>query len=221
METALREIGAPYSVITEDSDLSSSEPREYTACRIYKIQGDFRRLNIRNTAEEVNHLPAGRATEVREIFSRYELITVGYSGGDLGVMRLLDETTTVYNRYWIMRGALIDNDILVRLLPNERHQAIACTSSDEFMVDLQNRIRVFTSNNSDEDSPRMLYDLGVKLLESGSTIALVRKYRQYRARFIRDWPSFLQILQDKPIQDVLHDCKEALSPSISLGWAFC
>jgi NAD-dependent SIR2 family protein deacetylase len=220
METALQSIGVPFTVVTDDNDLAHSEPREQVSCRIYKIHGDFRMLNVRNTAEELDELPPGIVEEMEEVFSRYGLIVLGYSGGDLGVMRLMSQTNSVYSRYWISRGPLPENEPLKMMLSRERHHIVESDSADGFLIDLQHRILVFTSTTSGDESPYLLFLLAQSLLESGKTNRVASMLRKHTKQFLQKWPTILTKSTHFVGNMLAKEIVDNLSHVIVLGWAF-
>ena len=51
MERALEDKGVSFDVVASAADLEQVIPREHANCRILKIHGDYKRLNIRNTEQ--------------------------------------------------------------------------------------------------------------------------------------------------------------------------
>lgn len=219
METALQSIGVPFTVVTDDNDLVHSEPREQVTCRIYKIHGDFRMLNVRNTAEELDELPLGIVEEMKEVFSRYGLIVLGYSGGDLGVMRLMSQSNTIYNRYWVSRGPLPENEALKVMLSRVRHHVIESDSADEFLLDLKHRVRVFSSTISGDEAPYQLFLLAQNLLESGKTFRVASMLRKYSTKFLREWLTILAKSTHVVGSIIAKEIADKLSHVVVLGWA--
>lgn len=99
LEKALEAEGLEFDSVYSSEDLANIRPREHSPCRIVKLHGDYKNLNIRNTPEELETLEPAIAAEFKEIVDRYGLVTVGYSGGDAGVMSVLEDRSSKYTLY--------------------------------------------------------------------------------------------------------------------------
>jgi len=89
LEHALQARGIEPVVVASDADLAAAMPREHAQCVVLKPHGDYLRETIRNTPEELAELEPAITVELGEIFSRYGLVVLGYSGADEAIARAL------------------------------------------------------------------------------------------------------------------------------------
>ena len=109
IENALTEIGVKnVEVIYSNKDIEDLPSWDKVAsCRIYKLHGDYKRGNVKNTIAEVNKLDSLIAKDFQYIIDRHGLIVIGYSGRDEGVMNHLFKRKAIdYPIYWQYRKAI-------------------------------------------------------------------------------------------------------------------
>ncbi|MGH2968857.1 MAG: SIR2 family protein [Solirubrobacteraceae bacterium] len=80
LEHALQARGIEPIVVASDADLQAAPPREHAHCVVLKPHGDYLRQTIRNTPEELEELEPAMTAELAEVFNRYGIVVVGYSG---------------------------------------------------------------------------------------------------------------------------------------------
>lgn len=79
IEKALDAIGAPYQVIASPEAISGSEPLCHSACTVIKVHGDYKRIDVLNTAEELEQYHKDLGGLLDRVFDDYGLITCGWS----------------------------------------------------------------------------------------------------------------------------------------------
>lgn len=90
MEKALDDRNVEHDTVASDSDLEQVVPREHSNCRILKIHGDYKHVNILNTEAELAKLDQEIAKELTDIFNKFGLVFVGYGGSDEAVLKHLE-----------------------------------------------------------------------------------------------------------------------------------
>jgi NAD-dependent SIR2 family protein deacetylase len=148
MENALDEMKIIYDVVDCSHDLDVLKPREHSNCRIMKIHGDYKSLNIKNTEKELKQLEEKVEVEFQKILNNYGIIVAGYSGSDNGVMECFRKRSSKYTLYWLKRGNLGDN--IKQLIDKQEGKIITVNSSDDFFVDLLNKVDFYLSYESGE-----------------------------------------------------------------------
>jgi len=96
-------------VVTSDADLASAPSREHADCYVLKPHGDYLHETIRNTPAELAELEPGMTTELQEVFDRYGLLVLGYSGRDEALSNALRRRTSRYGLYWVARAELTEH----------------------------------------------------------------------------------------------------------------
>jgi hypothetical protein len=108
LERALQARGIEPVVVTSDADLASAPSREHADCYVLKTHGDYFQETIRNTPTELAELEPGMTTELQEVFDRYGLVVLGYSGTDEALSHALRRRTSRYGLYWVARAELTE-----------------------------------------------------------------------------------------------------------------
>jgi NAD-dependent SIR2 family protein deacetylase len=153
IEKALMELSIPFDVVADAYDLQNVKPREQSSCRVMKLHGDWRKTNIKVTTDETEQLESELGREFQEIANRYGLTVIGYGGGDESIMSIVSRRSSSYGFYWIVREKLDTH--LEELLQRQGARMIHRNSADEFMSELDAKIRAFL-RQSDTDSPEIL-----------------------------------------------------------------
>ncbi len=102
LEHALQARGIEPVVVASDADLDAVTPREHAGIVVVKPHGDYLRETIRNTPEELAELEPAMTNELVEIFSRYGVVVIGYSGGDEAIGAALK---TRRSRFGVLVGS--------------------------------------------------------------------------------------------------------------------
>jgi hypothetical protein len=135
LERALQSRGIEPVVITSDADLASASSREHADCYVLKPHGDYLQETIRNTPAELAELEPGMTTELQEVFDRYGLVVLGYSGIDEALSNALRRRTSRYGLYWVARAELTEHARgLVEVVGG---RLIVWRNASEFLSDLE------------------------------------------------------------------------------------
>lgn len=82
LEQALQARGIQPVVVTADADLASAPRREHESCWVLKVHDDYLQQTIRNTPAELAQLEPEVTRELAEVFDRYGVVVLGYSGAN-------------------------------------------------------------------------------------------------------------------------------------------
>lgn len=146
LEHALQARGIEPVVVTDEMSLRNAVSREHADCYVLKPHGDYLQQTIRNTETELGELPAAIDAELREVFSRYGLLVLGYSGSDPALGRALRERRSRYGLYWLARGALgADAAAIVEATGG---RVIIRSDTAALLRDLRRRLDVFRAHPS-------------------------------------------------------------------------
>jgi hypothetical protein len=81
-ERALAEHGITPIVVTSDDDLRRATQREQAACYALKPHGDYLQQTVRNSPDELARIDPGLEVEKQEVFDRFGVVILAYSGSD-------------------------------------------------------------------------------------------------------------------------------------------
>jgi len=168
-ETALLEVGITPIVVTSGDDLRRVTQREHATVYIVKAYGDYLQQTIRNTPEELASLDPEMEQELAEVFSRYGIVVLGYSGGDEAVGRLMHERDSRYGLYWVFRSA--PSGAAAEIVEACGAKVILRDTASEAMVDLRRKIEVFRAHPSGT-TPDLVAGEVVRLLRASDEIGL-------------------------------------------------
>lgn len=132
VETALREAGIEPTVIASEDAASGATPIIHSPCTVIKVHGDYLDSRIRNTHAELVGYPPILDRLLDEVFDRFGLITVGWSGEWDDALRLAIRRTPArrYPFFWVSRGSTAQ---LARDLIEERDgKVVTAAGADEF-----------------------------------------------------------------------------------------
>ena len=135
LERALQARGIEPVVVTSDADLASAPSREHADCYVLKTHGDYLQETIRNTPAEVAELEPGMTAELQEVFDRYGLVVLGYSGSDEALSNALRRRTSRHGLYWVARAELTEP--ARGLVEAVGGRLIVRQSASEFLGDLE------------------------------------------------------------------------------------
>ena len=163
LERALESRGITPVVVTSDADLHTARRREHADCWVLKAHGDYLQQTIRNTPAELAELELEVTRELREVFDRYGVVILGYSGGDEAVANALRARGHAYGLYWVTRSELAEP--ARSLVEAVGGRLIRRDTAAGFVADLQRRLEVFAAH------PTGLTPLTV----NAETLSLVRR----------------------------------------------
>lgn len=183
LEHALQARGIEPVVIASDADLAAAMPREHASCVVLKPHGDYLRETIRNTPEELAELEPGITGELVEVFCRYGVVVVGYSGGDEAIGRALRARRSRFGVWWVSRGELAAP--AGELVEAVAGRVIVRDSAAEFLSDLERRLAVWDQHPSGM-TPAAVHDGTLAMLRAGDMIGLADELRREQVRYERE-----------------------------------
>lgn len=177
LEHALQARGIEPVVVTDGVSLSTAVPREHAEVYILKPHGDYLQQTIRNTAGELDRLPDAIELELREVFARYGVLVLGYSGADPALGRALRERRSRYGLYWLGRGTIgADATAIVEATGG---RVITRADSGALLRDLRSRLDVFRAHPSGQ-TPETVHGEVLAALRRGDDVALGELMRAER-----------------------------------------
>jgi hypothetical protein len=169
LERALQARGIEPVVVTSESDLTVAPAREHARCYVLKPHGDYLQDTIRNTPAELATLDPSMTAELREVFDRYGIVVLGYSGSDPAIADAMRRRRVRYGLYWVARGELVEPArSLVEVVAG---RITTRAGAAEFLADLDRRLTVFSAHPSGQ-TPLAVHDETVLLLRRGDTVGL-------------------------------------------------
>jgi hypothetical protein len=182
LEHALQSRGIEPIVVTCDADLQTAPNREHADCYVVKPHGDYLQQTIRNTPDELAELEPGMSSELQEVFDRYGLVVLGYSGNDEAISRIFATRRSRYGLYWVSRGQLVEP--ARSIVEAGAARLIIRPGSDDFLEDLDLRLGVFEAQPSGL-TPVAVNDQTTRLLDRGEIVGLHELLRRERHEFER------------------------------------
>jgi hypothetical protein len=177
LESALAERGITPIVVTSDDDLRRTTQREQAASYVLKPHGDYLQQTIRNTPDELAKLDPGLEVEVQEVFDRFGVVVLGYSGSDEALGALLRGRDSRYGTYWVSRSEPADAAGAIVEACGAR--VILRDTAADFLADLSSRIEAFRAHPSGE-TPALVASEVVQLLRANDDVGL-------RERLNKEW----------------------------------
>lgn len=106
LENALRDAGVEPTVIAHDDALAGAVPIVHARCTVIKVHGDYMDSRIKNTDQELDAYSPAMNTLLDEVFDRFGLLAVGWSGEWDAALRsaILRAPSRRYPFYWAARG---------------------------------------------------------------------------------------------------------------------
>ena len=210
LEHALQARGIEPIVVASDADLDAAPAREHAHVVIVKPHGDYLRMTIRNTPDELAELEPRMTAELREIFDRYGVVVIGYSGSDPAIAATLRVRGGRYGLWWVSRGQLgPEASDTVQAIGG---RVITRESAGEFLADLRQRLRVFERHPSGL-TPAVLHDETLELLRARDEIGLDELLRRERQLYETAAEGVRQLQQNiQPAEEAIKDCWNTLRP---------
>jgi hypothetical protein len=177
LEHALQARGIEPVLITSAADLASAPRREHATCYVLKPHGDYLQETIRNTPSELEQLEPEIVEELREVFERFGIVVLGYSGSDAAIAELMSARRSRYGLYWVARGELSSG--ASRIIEATGGRVIKREGAAEFLGDLARRLEVFRAHPSGH-TPIELHDEVLALVRAGDWIGLDEVMRRER-----------------------------------------
>jgi len=108
LETALREAGIEPTIIASADAATGATPLVHSQCTLIKVHGDYLDARIRNTQAELAAYEPATDALLDEVFDRFGLIAVGWSGEWDEALRaaIVRAPSRRYPFYWVARGSV-------------------------------------------------------------------------------------------------------------------
>jgi hypothetical protein len=174
LEHALQARGIEPMVIASDADLAATVPREHATAVVIKPHGDYQQQTIRNTPDELSELEPRMTSELSEVFDRYGIVALGYSGSDEALGRIARGRRSRYGLWWVARGEL--GRPAAELVEATAGRTIIRPSAAEFLSDLRSRLAVFETHPSGY-TPAVVHDETLALVRASDGVGLDEKLR--------------------------------------------
>lgn len=193
LEKALEKKNIEFDVVTSENDLDNIKPREHSNCRLFKLHGDYKKLNIRNTEKELEKYSDSISKELQEIFDRYGLIVVGYSGSDKAVIEHLINKKSKYSLYWLAREEI--NEAIQELINHQEGKVIYRDSADTFLKELERKISLFLTYPTG-DTPEFLVTHVKNLLREQDKIEINELSKDVVRDLTTKWDGLFEKFRD-------------------------
>jgi hypothetical protein len=180
LENALHARGIEPIVVTSDADLDVAPAREHVDCYVLKPHGDYLQQTIRNTPTELGELEPGITGVLQEIFDRYGLVVVGYSGGDEAIGTAVRRRRSRYGLYWVARGEIAEP--ARSIVEACAGRTIVRAGAAEFLADLDHRLQVFEAHPTGL-TPLVVHDEVLRMLKDDDKVSLTEAMRRERRAF--------------------------------------
>lgn len=140
IEQALDAVGISPQVIATPSAIAGMEPLTHARCTVIKLHGDYARLDLRNTVDELSSYEPEWQQLLDRVLDEYGLIVNGWSADwDIALVKAIDGTRS--RRYPMFWSAFADlGDAANNLVAQHRAQVITKASADQFFPDLRDRL---------------------------------------------------------------------------------
>lgn len=210
LEHALRDEGIEPVVVTCEADLVVAPRREHESCFIIKAHGDYLQETIRNTPDELASLEPRMTREIAEVFDRYGVVVLGYSGSDEAVGHAIRQRSGRYGLYWVSRGDL--DSPAKALVEATAGRVIQRPGASQFLSDMQRKLASFQAHPSG-DTPRSVNSETIQLLRKADRVGLAEFLRRERREFNDGVLSYIASCDNAhPLPDVVKATYEALLP---------
>ncbi|WP_445501045.1 SIR2 family protein [Microvirga sp. G4-2] len=178
LENALRDVGVEPTVVASEDAIAGATPLVHSRCTVIKVHGDYLDTRIKNTEAELADYASGMNTLLDEVFDRFGLLVVGWSGEwDLALRAAILRTPSRrYPLYWAARGRTAS--MAQDLIDHRDGRVIPVTDADSFFK------RLFHTLDALRLASRP-HPASVSM-----ALALVRKYCRDDA-YAMEWSDFL------------------------------
>lgn len=180
LEWALQARGLDPVVVSTEEAIANGVPREHARCYVIKPHGDYTEQTLRNTTDELSELPAGVADQLREVFDRFGLLMLGYSGSDAAIREILRGRNSHYGVWWQVRST--PDEELAQLLTQLGARTVERESAATLLEDLERRLRAFRRAPSG-NTPASVHDQLLGLIQRGDRVGAAELRRDERNRY--------------------------------------
>lgn len=203
IEKSLDGLGVPYQVIASPSDITGSDSLRHPDCTIIKVHGDYRRIDVLNTEEELDKYHDDLNKLLDEVFINYGLLVCGWSADwDTALVNALRRNAVRrYALYWAARGKLTKNTTTnaTDLVGLRGGKTVEIEGADQLFTALVDRLEAFDQMAN----PPLTTDLA---------IAQLKRFMPDPARRLD-----LRELFDRQIRRVAADLNERLTAPARQG----
>ncbi len=172
LEQALEVRGVHPVVVSDDATLAAAPSREHASVFIVKAHGDFMQETIRNTTEELSHLPAELSDELRLIVDRHGLLVLGWRGSDpalAGIIR--GRSPSRYGVWWLSRSQSVAEPGRTLAEAVSARVIVRPGGAGSFLAELASRIGTFVTHESGDD-PGTVHDRVLNLIKRNEDVEL-------------------------------------------------
>jgi SIR2-like domain len=213
LEHALSARGIEPVVVTSAEDLARAPRREHAPTYVLKPHGDYLLQTIRNTPAELSAFDEPIARELREIFDRYGIVVLGYSGTDEGMAEALRSRQSNYGLYWVTRTTPLSEPAR-SIVEATAGRIIERQDAATFLADLERRLAVFREHPSGQ-TPVAVYDEMLALLGKDDEVGAREMLRTEQREFEREITELYRGRQGElPNADMALEVHDAMSPPV-------
>jgi len=140
MERALEKEGVEFVAINSEDSLKGAVPYVFSKCTLVKINGDYRDIRTRNTAEELSNYGQVIMPYLERILNDFGLIVCGWSADwDTALRTAIAEARDVkYSSFWLTKGP--PSEKANELIQTRGFSVTNIESADEFFTKLGDRV---------------------------------------------------------------------------------
>lgn len=140
LEIALEEQGITPDVISTEDALKGAIPYVHSKCVIVKLNGDYRDMRIKNTAEELAQYSDELNKFLDRILDEFGLVICGWSGSWDTALRnaILCRQSRRFTTYWVCKGK--QSDDAERLTKHMRAETVDIESADKFFIEIVEKV---------------------------------------------------------------------------------
>lgn len=178
LENALRDVGVEPTVIASEDAIAGATPLVHSRCTVIKVHGDYLDTRIKNTEAELADYASGMNSILDEVFDRFGLLVVGWSGEwDIALRAaILRAPSRRYPLYWAARGQVAS--LAQDLIDHRDGRVIPISDADSFFKKLSHTLDALRlASRPHPESVSM-------------ALALARKYCRDDA-YAMEWSDFL------------------------------
>ena len=141
LEKALEEEGVTPDVVSSPEHLKGATPYIHSKCFVMKVHGDYKDARIRNTEEELAKYPRKLDKFLDEIFDRFGLIIVGWSGEWDTALRnaIMRAPNRRYTTFWLAHKGR-KGEKAKEIITNRRAEVIPIESAEKFFPELLEKV---------------------------------------------------------------------------------
>jgi tetratricopeptide (TPR) repeat protein/NAD-dependent SIR2 family protein deacetylase len=131
--SGIRPIIYAYGVLASEMRLSSPHPK------VLKLHGDYLYSALKNTTDEINAVDQdpNMTRQVRRTTDDFNLIVMGYSGGDESVMKIFEDFSAENELYWCHLKHEIPSIEVLKLVEKKNGSLVAIDGFDEAMHEIR------------------------------------------------------------------------------------